>query len=362
MPSISSLLLAALAAAPLFSMAVPLRKARDAAAGDLLVLNFASVLERLETEFYTQALAKFQDADFQTAGYSSSLLPTQQFQNIMNIYCRPGGQVISGCTFSFSSVLTDVNTMAATARVVENVGVSAYLGAAHLISDPRVLEAAGSILTIEARHQTVLNVLSGTGTAIPQGFDMAMSPSEVLAIAGSFISGCETGIPSNTALTLTNTGTPSAGTLLTFSWSGMPSDTSGLSCQMMIGGAVNSISLPLSGCNVPATVNGPVAIWITNSTQPLLNNVIDRSTAQTVAGPTLAFIDAKPEAMGELIRGGSASSSSATTSISPAQASSIASADPSTATSATSGPNLSTGPGADGVVTVNGWTNLPPGV
>ncbi|KAF8489161.1 hypothetical protein JB92DRAFT_3014252 [Gautieria morchelliformis] len=102
-----------------------------------------------------------------------------------------------------------------------------YLGAAHLISDPRVLEAAGSILTIEAHHQTVLNVLSGTGTAIPgmQGFDVAMSPSEVLAIAGSFISGCDTGIPSNTALTPTNTGTPSAGTLLTFSWSGMPSDT-----------------------------------------------------------------------------------------------------------------------------------------
>ncbi|KAF8488226.1 hypothetical protein JB92DRAFT_3017596 [Gautieria morchelliformis] len=102
-----------------------------------------------------------------------------------------------------------------------------YLGAAHLISDPQVLEAAGSILTIEARHQTVLNVLSGTGTAIPgmQGFDMAMSPSEVLAIAGSFISGCGTGILSNMALTLTNTGTPSAGTLLTFSWSGMPSDT-----------------------------------------------------------------------------------------------------------------------------------------
>ncbi|KAF8518080.1 hypothetical protein JB92DRAFT_2904314 [Gautieria morchelliformis] len=100
-----------------------------------------------------------------------------------------------------------------------------YLGAAHLISDPPVLEAAGSILMIEARHQT-----NGTGTAIPgmQGFDVAMWQSEVLAIAGSFISGCDTGIPSNMALTLTNTGTPSAGTLLTFSWSGMPSDTTEL--------------------------------------------------------------------------------------------------------------------------------------
>lgn len=134
----------------------------------------------------------------------------------------------------------------------------------------------------------------------------------------------------------------------------------GLSCQMIVGGAVNSISLPLSGCIVPATVNGPVAIWITNSTQPLLNNVIDRSTAQNVAGPTMAFIDAKPETLGELIRAGSTNSSSTTTNISPAQASAIASADGASVNSSTSGPNLATGPGADGVTTVNGWTNLPP--
>lgn len=138
----------------------------------------------------------------------------------------------------------------------------------------------------------------------------------------------------------------------------------GLNCQMMIGGAVNSISLPLSGCIVPATVNGPVGIWITNSTQPLLNNVIDRSVAQTVAGPTLAYIDAKPEAMGELIRAGSSSNSSVTSDISPSQASAVASAadassTDSTSLSSSSGPNLATGPGADGATVVNGWSNLP---
>jgi len=287
-----------------------------------------------------------------------------------------GGEVLSGCSFTFDSVLTDVVTMAATARVVENVGVSAYLGAASLISDPRILEAAGSILTIEARHQTVLNIMSGSGTSIPQAFDIALSPSEVLAIAGGFISGCDTGVPANPALTITNTGTPTAGTLLTFSSDALPSDTSDLNCQMIVGGAVNSISLPLSGCIVPATVNGPVAIWITNSTQPLLNNVIDRSTAQTVAGPAMAFIDAKPEALGELIRAGSGSNSTSETSdISPAEASSVASADGASPTDSSSGssssdsstalpgqPDLYVGPGADGVTYVNGWTNLPSGV
>jgi len=91
-------------------------------------------------------------------------------------------------------VLTDVTTMAATARLVENVGVGAYLGATSLVSDLVLLTAAASILTSEARHQTVLNLLGGA-TAIPQPFDIALTPPQVLALAGGFISGCDLGIP-----------------------------------------------------------------------------------------------------------------------------------------------------------------------
>jgi hypothetical protein len=89
--------------------------------------------------------------------------------------------------------LTDVKTMATVARLVENVGVGAYLGAANLIVDPSILTAAATILTVEARHQTILNVLNG-GTAIPQAFDIPLVPQEVLALAGAFISGCDVGI------------------------------------------------------------------------------------------------------------------------------------------------------------------------
>ena len=104
-----------------------------------------------------------------------------------------GGTPVQGCSFDFSSVLTDVSTMVSTARLVEHVGVGAYLGAAHLVGDQDVLTAAASIVTVEARHGTLLNMMNGA-TAISQPFDIPLAPPEVLAIAGSFIQGCSLGI------------------------------------------------------------------------------------------------------------------------------------------------------------------------
>ncbi|KAG5645266.1 hypothetical protein DXG03_006568 [Asterophora parasitica] len=388
-------------AAPLLASAAPARFYGKRADSDILVFKFADVLEQLESAFYEQAIAKFKDADFTAAGFSSSQIPIEQFLNIqadeathsvaLQAALKSFGETpITGCKFNFDSALTDVATMAATARVVENVGVTAYLGGATLLTDPVLLTAAGSILTVEARHQTILNVLSGTGTAIPAAFDFAFTPSEVLALAGPFITGgCEIPIPANTPLGLTNTGTVAPGTLLKFQASSIngtvPEDS--LFCQMLVGGAPFSIPLPLSQCVVPEGINGPVALFITTDGQPLINNVRDRAQNKVIAGPALAFIDTKPELIAQVIRGASASgsngqqqSSTSTRTISPAEASSIvvsagatatdAGAPAPTSTSSTdgyaqapagngassgAGPNQYTGKSADGKITVNGW-------
>lgn len=81
-------------------------------------------------------------------------------------------------------------TFISTARTLESIGVSAYLGGAHLISDRALLTAAASILTIEARHSSLLNIFSG-GSFAAQPFDIALSPPQVLALAGSFLVGCQ---------------------------------------------------------------------------------------------------------------------------------------------------------------------------
>ena len=175
---------------------------------------------------------------------------------------------------------------------------------------------------------------------------------------------------------------------------------------MIAGGFPFSISLPLSQCNVPANLTGPVAIFITSDNQPLNNNARDQATDKIVAGPTMAFIDNKPELLSSLVRntgsssGNSSNSNSvdSTTTISPSQASAIinsasaatatasvtgsassasatdsASAAASTASASSSsssnnavqaagtlgGPNLYVGPSPDGKTMVLGWSTVP---
>ena len=195
--------------------------------------EFADVLEQFENNFYSQALQKFQDQDFVSAGFSSSTLPLEQLKiiqgdefthsNVLQSALQSFGETpITSCKFNFDSALTDVATMASTARVVENVGVMAYLGGATLITDPVLIAAAGTILTVEARHQTLLNIMSGTGTAIPAAFDMALTPEEVLSIVTPFFDGvCDLGIQANPTLAITNTGSVGPGTLLSFSSSAL---------------------------------------------------------------------------------------------------------------------------------------------
>jgi len=392
--------------APLLVSAAP-RFYGKRAAVDILVFQFANILEQLESTFYSQALQKFSDSDFTTAGFSSSALASQQFTVISNDESTHTTVIQSAltsagatpiiCEFSFDSVLTDVSTMAAVARVVENTGVAAYLGGLNLMTDVVLLDAAATILTVEARHQTILNIASGSGTAIPAAFDIALTPSEVLAIASPFITSCnaDLGITANPTLTITNTGTVSIGTLLTFSSTAINSSTSGLFCQMLVGGNPFSIPLAIEECVVPSGINGPVAIFITSDNQPLLADVHDRASSQLIAGPTIAFIDSSPELLGQLIRTGtsSADTSSITSTITNEEASAIIASAASTAAasaptsdssgaisvdgsssnstsvdgsssnstsvdnSAPGGPNEATGPSANGQITVNGWSD-----
>ncbi|KAI0052594.1 hypothetical protein FA95DRAFT_1241887 [Auriscalpium vulgare] len=356
-------------ATPLVIDALPMKRTTDP--GTLLVLKFANVLEQLETEFYKEALAKFQPSDFTNAGFTSAQIPIEQFTAIASDEATHttileqtiqsfGEEALSTCKFDFSSVLTDVSTMAPVARLVENVGVGAYLGAAHLIQDPVILTAAASIVTVEARHQTILNILNG-GNAIPQAFDLPLLPQEVLAIASPFISGCDLGIAPNPSLTVTNSGTVAAGTSLTFSSSAINGTTDGFFCQMLAGGLPFSISLPFDQCVVPDGIVGPVAVMITSDDQPLNNNARDQATTSVIAGPAMLFLDT-PSTISSLIHGSNSGSSdvSTTSTISPAAASSIIASASSASPSPTDASNNAAQASSAGSGVIMGGVSMVP--
>jgi hypothetical protein len=91
-------------------------------------------------------------------------------------------------------------TFAETSRALENTGVGAYLGAAPIIFNSAYLAAAGSILTIEARHSGFINVLlNKIMTDNVEGdvvnFDVPLTVEEVVALAGPFITSLNGGPP-----------------------------------------------------------------------------------------------------------------------------------------------------------------------
>ncbi|KAH6626449.1 ferritin-like domain-containing protein [Chaetomium sp. MPI-SDFR-AT-0129] len=183
---------------------------------DVDILQFALTLEWLEATFYQQGFAQFPATDFQALGLQQQDIDAltkigkteeEHVSLLQSAIAQAGVQPVQPCTYNFG--FTDAAGMVATAAVLENVGVSAYLGAASLISDGSILTTAGSILTVEARHQTFIRAAS-SAVPVPQAFDTPLSPKQVFSLAAPFITSCPEG--SNLILTAFPTLTMATGT------------------------------------------------------------------------------------------------------------------------------------------------------
>lgn len=162
-----------------------------------VILNYALTLEHLEATFYREALAKFSAEDFANAGYNG----TNFYKNLQEIgrdeqthvdflttaLKGAGVTPVAACTYDFGNLTPD--TFLATASIIEGIGVSAYLGAAALITNKAYVTAAGSILTVEARHNAFFRGNLGM-SPFPQPFDIPLDFNQVYSLASPFIKAC----------------------------------------------------------------------------------------------------------------------------------------------------------------------------
>jgi hypothetical protein len=149
--------------------------------GDIGILNYALTLEYLEAAFYNGATA----ANLPLSPQESIFLQTvtkDENAHVAFLKKHLGSKAAKEPKFNFKGTNTNVEMFLATSEVLENTGVHAYSGQALNITTPAYVKAAISILTIEARHASVVGLLNQPkGSIAPNGpFDTPLTASEVL--------------------------------------------------------------------------------------------------------------------------------------------------------------------------------------
>jgi hypothetical protein len=150
--------------------------------GDVGILNYALTLEYLEAAFYNGATAANLPLSPQAAAFLK-VVTEDENAHVKFLKKALGAKAAKEPKFNFAGANTSVEAFMKTAQVLENTGVHAYLGQVLNIKNPAYVGAAGSILTIEARHASVIGLLNDpTGAMIaPDGpFDKPWTAAKVL--------------------------------------------------------------------------------------------------------------------------------------------------------------------------------------
>jgi rubrerythrin len=159
---------------------------------DVDVLNYALTLEHLEYAFYRDGVGLFTfGADGRGESIDTNFAAIRDHEGahvetLTGVISDLGGEPVAEATYDFGDAYSDPMAFMMTAAALENTGVSAYDGAAQFITDPDLLTAAGSIVAVEARHASYLNLLTGE-LPFPAAFEKPLTMDEVLKIAGPFI-------------------------------------------------------------------------------------------------------------------------------------------------------------------------------
>jgi len=164
------------------------------------VLNYAYALELLEAEFYAQVTGEFYAEATEAERMILEQVGAHEQVHVDFLGAVLADDAAQGLEFNFEAVdFADRMSVLTTASTFENLGVGAYNGAAQFLARlasqgdelaTTALMAAGDIVSVEARHASVIAAQIETGqdaSFAPNAFDEAMTPQQVIEAAQPFI-------------------------------------------------------------------------------------------------------------------------------------------------------------------------------
>jgi hypothetical protein len=161
-----------------FAGAIPGIASAGVAKSDVAILNFALTLEYLEAAFYAEAVSKGNFSG-KTLAFAQ-VVAHHEAAHVAFLKSALGKAAVKSPKFDFKGTNVDAAKFMATAQVLEDTGVAAYLGQAGNIKSKKILGAAGSILAVEARHAGWIRDLNNAPGA-PSAFQGPRTKAQVLA-------------------------------------------------------------------------------------------------------------------------------------------------------------------------------------
>jgi hypothetical protein len=170
--------------------------AADLGDGDVAILNYAYALEQLEAAFYSKVIDHPFKGITQQETQTFGEIRDHERAHVEFFKKALGDHAIPSIEVDFSKVDFDQrSSVLDAADAFENLGVAAFNGAGPLLVNPDYLAAAGTIVSVEARHAALISALlhgpsaasAGKGHVTSMGLDETMPPRKVLAQAKQFI-------------------------------------------------------------------------------------------------------------------------------------------------------------------------------
>ena len=161
-----------------FFGALPTLASAGVAPSDVAILNFALTLEYLEAAFYAEAVDKGRFSG--AVGEFANVVRAHEAAHVAFLKGALGRAAVKRPSFDFKGTTTDMAKFQATAQVLEDTGVAAYLGQVGNIKSKKILGAAGAILPIEARHAGWIRNINGVKGA-PAAFEGSKTKKQILA-------------------------------------------------------------------------------------------------------------------------------------------------------------------------------------